>query len=479
VTPDEARAYLDSVSAHPGRQGDTTFMHPDFAVRLANSIQQARAAGMHVGLQSGYRSANQTGSEFDAGGYSTHSYGLGGDISGLGKPGAPNLAASRQFFQIASANGLHNPYGYDHPTEFNHWQLPAQPLASNTRTAHPIPSPELQRMQAVRARGGTWNEVWGAFGYKGGASPGTAVASPGTVQAPAQAQLPNTLTDLIAQTANAGGRPDLIRVMNGIRAGESLHTNSYDRNQNLRTHDDSWGPFQLNRMEGLGADFEKQTGLSLKDPSTIPAQTKFVFDYLKRTGDTSPWSGYKGPMDANPNWGNSGYDPKNAQQVQSSAGGSAPAEGAAPGTAGQAPTAVPVPLPYRMPTAGETIGQTIASMATAPGTPGAGGAYVDRSGDQYAPPPAPVDMAAFHSAVPAALAQGTSTPQLGMGAQLASIATPPGEPSTDPGSITQGAPGMTQLLQATTQIGTPAEFNWLDPRATRGPSLAMRGSRLA
>jgi hypothetical protein len=42
--------------------------------------------------------------------------------------------------------------------------------------------------------------------------------------------------------------------------------------------------------------------------------------------------------------------------------------------------------------------------------------------------------------------------------------------------LTQGAPGMTALLGT---MGTPAEFNYLDPRRTVSPSLSMKGPRFA
>jgi len=64
--------------------------------------------------------------------------------------------------------------------------------------------------------------------------------------------------------------------------------------------------------------------------------------------------------------------------------------------------------------------------------------------------------------------------QLGQLASMPSPAT--GELSGDPGSITAGAPSMTAMLGT---VGTPAEFNLMDPRRTVSPSLAMRGTRLA
>lgn len=115
------------------------------------------------------------------------------------------------------------------------------------------------------------------------------------------------LTALIDKVSAEAGIDSSI--MEGIRAGESGHGSIYDTN--FSGGDESYGPFQLNRKHpgDLGSIFERDTGLDLSDPKTIPAQAKWVAQYLKRTGDTSPWMGYHGPSDANPNWGDAGYIP--------------------------------------------------------------------------------------------------------------------------------------------------------------------------
>jgi hypothetical protein len=102
--------------------------------------------------------------------------------------------------------------------------------------------------------------------------------------------------------------------MEGIRAGESAHGSKYDvKDDSLES---SWGPFQLNRRRGLGVEFERDTAAQranlgfgdLRDPRTIPLQARWVADYIKKHGGTNAqWMGYRGPRDANPNWGESGY----------------------------------------------------------------------------------------------------------------------------------------------------------------------------
>jgi hypothetical protein len=160
-------AYLSSLSAHPKRPGDTSNLNPAFATPLANAIRQARAAGLNVGVESGFREPTQTGSAYDAGGNSSHTYGLAADISGLGSANSPQV---QQWQKIAEANGLHNPYGIGDTAEFNHWQLPPQPLEKNPQL--------LASLQAAKATGNFGN-VWSAYNSGGGPSR-VATATPGT-----------------------------------------------------------------------------------------------------------------------------------------------------------------------------------------------------------------------------------------------------------------------------------------------------------
>jgi hypothetical protein len=156
---DDVLAYLTSLSEHPSRPGDVSNMNPDFASRLAAAIQQARAAGLPVGVMSGYRGDTTTGSAYDAGGNSSHGYGLASDISGLD---GPNGKITNAWAQIASANGLHNPYGVGNKAEFNHWQLPPQPLEQTPQL--------LASLKAARSSGNFQN-VWSAYGGGGSTTP--------------------------------------------------------------------------------------------------------------------------------------------------------------------------------------------------------------------------------------------------------------------------------------------------------------------
>jgi hypothetical protein len=171
-------AYLSSLSEHPNRPGDVSNFNPDFASRLAASLRQARAAGLPLGVMSGYRDPGQTGSAYDAGGNSSHTYGLASDISGLD---GPNGKITNQWAQIAQANGLHNPYGVDNTAEFNHWQLPAQPLEQTPQL--------LASLKAAKATGNFQN-VWNAYSGGGSTTPNVDARIAGSSAAPYSFSLP-------------------------------------------------------------------------------------------------------------------------------------------------------------------------------------------------------------------------------------------------------------------------------------------------
>ena len=81
-----------------------------------------------------------------------------------------NGKVTQRWAQIAEANGLHNPYGVGDAAEFNHWQLPPQPLEQN---------PKLLSSLKTASASGDIHNVWSAYNSGGGPSrPGT--PTPGT-----------------------------------------------------------------------------------------------------------------------------------------------------------------------------------------------------------------------------------------------------------------------------------------------------------
>jgi hypothetical protein len=121
-----ARNYLIE-TASPGytmaRQGPELAigrLNPEFAVRLANAVREARQEGLpSAGVFSAYRPA-----AFGIGGFfdkfhSLHTYGLAVDMYGIGGPGS---AAAQLWYEIAARHGVVCPYGSHHQAEWNHCQ---------------------------------------------------------------------------------------------------------------------------------------------------------------------------------------------------------------------------------------------------------------------------------------------------------------------------------------------------------------------
>ena len=122
----DARAYLIE-TASPGftmtLQGAELAigrLHPEFVVRLANAIREARSAGMpFAGVFSAYRPP-----AFGVGGFSDkfnslHTYGLAVDMHGIGRPGSPE---AQLWHETAARNGVVCPYGPRDRAEWNHCQ---------------------------------------------------------------------------------------------------------------------------------------------------------------------------------------------------------------------------------------------------------------------------------------------------------------------------------------------------------------------
>ena len=121
-----ARNYLIE-TASPGytmaRQGPELAigrLNPEFAVRLANAVREAREGGLRsAGVFSAYRPpAFGIGGFFDKF-HSLHTYGLAVDMYGIGGPGS---AAAQLWYEIAAGHGVVCPYGSHHQSEWNHCQ---------------------------------------------------------------------------------------------------------------------------------------------------------------------------------------------------------------------------------------------------------------------------------------------------------------------------------------------------------------------
>ena len=144
----EARAYVIE-TASPGftmtLQGAELAigrLHPEFVVRLANAIREARSAGLpFAGVFSAYRPP-----AFGVGGFSDkfnslHTYGLAVDMQGIGRPGS---SEAQLWHETAARNGVVCPYGPRDRAEWNHCQptsvkiiLAANPLRETVRAEGP------------------------------------------------------------------------------------------------------------------------------------------------------------------------------------------------------------------------------------------------------------------------------------------------------------------------------------------------------
>ena len=153
----DARAYLIE-TADPGYtmslQGAELAigrLHPEFVVRLANAIREARNAGLpFAGVFSAYRPP-----AFGVGGFSDkfnslHTYGLAVDMRGIGRPGSPE---ARGWHEIAARNGVVCPYGPRDRAEWNHCQpttvkiiMAENPLRETVSAAGPF---DLENMFAA------------------------------------------------------------------------------------------------------------------------------------------------------------------------------------------------------------------------------------------------------------------------------------------------------------------------------------------
>jgi hypothetical protein len=278
-------AYLSSLSEHPNRPGDVSNMNPAFAGPLANALRQARAAGLPVGVMSGYRSDTTTGNAYDAGGNSSHGYGLASDISGLD---GPNGKITNAWAQIAQANGLHNPYGVDNKAEFNHWQLPPQPLEQ---------TPDLlAKLKAARASGNFQN-VWNAYGGNASGPDPTIANAPAKIN-PGLTVNTSPMAGSHAQfiqdyAKSIGLDPNLalgIANAEGLKAWSASNPNAASTVDVENGKPFSFGDFQLNVHPGAMGAKAIAAGVNPSDPTQWQAADRYALDQMK-AGGVGPWKG--------------------------------------------------------------------------------------------------------------------------------------------------------------------------------------------
>ena len=258
-------------------------MNPAFSSSLAAALRQANAQGLHLGVMSGYRSDTTTGSGYDASGKSAHGYGLASDISGLD---GPNGKITQQWAKIAEANGLHNPYGVGDAAEFNHWQLPEQPLEK---------TPQLLASLKEARSTGNFQNVWNAYNGANGSGPAIASApariNPGlTVNS---SPLASSHSQFIQDYAKSiGVDPNLalgIAGAEGLKAWSASNPNAASTVDVQNGQPFSFGDFQLNVRNGLGTQALK-AGIDPRDPAQWQAADKFALDQMK-AGGVAPWKG--------------------------------------------------------------------------------------------------------------------------------------------------------------------------------------------
>ena len=411
MTADEARAYLKSLSSHPGRTGDTNYLNPEFAIRLASSIQQARAEGIAASLFSGFRTPGQTGSTYDEAGNSSHSYGLASDIGGIG--GAGSTTALR-WQEIAEANGLSNPYGINNAAEFNHWQLPPQPLER---------TPQLLSALKTAAATGDMNQVWAAY-------------SPQSVGGGQKSWTADQVFNAIYQQESSGGTNpaagnNVMQIQPGTwkiyaQPGEDINDRAANIAVGHRIVNDLMEKFNNDPSRVAVAYFSGEGNVAkdgaspfINDKSDGSTKvSKYVSDIMGRLG--APAGG----------------------------GGST-----APVVAQQTPAP---PNPWAV--LGSSLSEALGQMSTAQ----SGGSQIIDPPDQ----PAIRSMAAQSDFTAPPANPVPQTLAGGIGPMLGSIALQPQPlPSAveDPGSITAGAPSMTALLGG---VGTSTDPTLIDPRRT-------------
>lgn len=472
MTADEARQYLYGLSFHHERAGDTAYMHPDFAIRLATAIQQARKEGIMANVFSGFRDPQDQPSNFDLSGRSAHEYGLAADIGGIGPAGS---STARRWAEIAVQNGLSSPYNTA-GGEYNHWQLPHNEFAQG--------SPELNALMQAKQTGDL-NKMWAAYSAPTGAGvvgPQAVAAGVNTGQGPVAT---NDNRQIFFDTlVKAGLSPNQALGALWSMGGEShptLDTNAY----NPRDPGGAYGAAQWTQERKLGLlNYAASLG---KPPSDPQVQADYLVQgellgklpqfaiYQKGAWDALRQS--QTPADAARAWtmlverpagaaaraeerirngaavgsidANGKFVPGTARATVGGGGGSAPAGGGA----AQPPAAPPQdPQQQQLSALGLALSQAFSDY----GATGSKPQIIDPP-DQPAirAPAAFTDFSTPHEPVPAAFAGGVGGGSLGsqLGALGAQSPSPMlANPNIAP-SITEGAPSMTAMLPNQGQIG--------------------------
>ena len=453
MNADEARAYLSSISAHRGQRSyDTAFMHPDLAIRLATSIQQARSEGIQAGLLSGVRQPTDHPSTYDLKGDSSHEYGLAGDVSGIGLAGS---STAQRWAQIAQANGLSSPYD-PNGSEYNHWQI-----GPRLETAPQL----LAALQTAKASGNP-QAMWSAFDQNAGSAgsgphPMTGGGADGGGDATAAALAGDMMQKYGLTRQQAIGA---VGVM-GYESGDFRTM----QEQNPQGGRGGWGYAQWTGPRRV--DFDNFVQQNRLDPASYAAnwgmiqheiatnpQYAAAITALKQEstveGAARSWEhNYEGMTEGGP--GVPAFEGHIARAVAYNS--RLPQDLRAGGGGSTAPVAAPAPVsPWA--TLGSSLGEALGQMSNAQSA----STMVSDPPDQPAirSMAAQTDfMAPPANPVPQTLAGGIA-PTLG---SLA-VQTPP-LPSAveDPGSITAGAPSMTAMLGG---VGTATDPTLIDPRRT-------------
>ena len=407
---DEARAYLSRLSSHPGRAGDTANLNPEFAVKLATAIQQARNEGIPASLFSGYRSTTDHPSSYDLKGDSSHTYGLASDIGGIGGVGS---STALRWAQIAEANGLSNPYGQQDGQEYNHWQI-----GPKLETQPDL----LNRLKAATATGDI-NNVWAAY------SPQSAGGGRGAYTA-------DQVFNAIYQQESSGG------------------TNPAAGNNVMQIQPGTWklyaqpGENPDNRADNVAVGHRIINDLMTKfnnDPSRV-AVAYFSGEGNVAKDGASPF--------VNDSTDGSKRVSSYVSDIMRRLG--APT-GGAPAVAGGSGAPVQTPQPNPMATLGSALGDAFSQMANTY----SGAGQISDAPDQ----PAIRSMAAMTDFTPPPANPVPQNLSSGVGQTLGSMAAaiPPTTEALQDPSITQGAPSMTAMLG---QVGTYSDPTLVDPRRT-------------